>query len=79
MGETTYEWSKLEQKLAQEEEEEMKSLSPELAKVIKILLRRSEKSLTPIQNDIIFEQDWTEVLPDQPGLQAAICNSNVLE
>ena len=41
MGDTTDEKRKLEQQLAEEEEKEIDSLSPELAKVTKILLRRN--------------------------------------
>ena len=37
MGDTTDEKRKLEQQLAEEEEKEIDSLSPELAKVTKIL------------------------------------------
>ena len=52
MGDTTDEKRKLEEQLAEEEEKEIDSLSPELAKVTKILLRRNEHRFTELQNDI---------------------------
>ena len=52
MGANTEEKRKLEQQLAEEEEKDIDSLSPELAKVTKILLRQNEHRFTELQNDI---------------------------
>ena len=52
MGDTTDEKRKLEQQLAEEEEKEIDSLSPELAKVTKILLQRNKHRFKELQNDI---------------------------
>ena len=65
MGDTTDEKRKLEQQLAEEEEKEIDSLSPELAKVTKILLRRNEHRFTELQNDISILIMNSEVLQEQ--------------
>ena len=52
MGDNIEEKLRLERQLNEEEEEEIKSLSPELAKFTKILLRRNEHIFAAIQNDI---------------------------
>ena len=65
MGDTTDEKRKLEQQLAEEEEKEIDSLSPELAKVTKILLRRNEHRFTKLQNDISTLIMNSEVLQEQ--------------
>ena len=65
MGDTTDEKRKLEQQLAEEEEREIDSLSPELAKVTKILLRRNEHRFTKLQNDISTLIMNLEVLQEQ--------------
>ena len=65
MGDTTDEKRKLEQQLAEEEEKEIDSLSPELAKVTKILLRRNEHRFTELQNDISTLIMNSEVLQEQ--------------
>ena len=64
MGDTTDKKRKLEQQLA-EEEKEIDSLSPELAKVTKILLRRNEHRFTKLQNDISTLLMNAEVLQEQ--------------
>ena len=65
MGDNTDEKRKLEQQLAEEEEREIDSLSPELAKVTKILLRRNEHRFTELQNDISTLIMNSEVLQEQ--------------
>ena len=65
MGDTTDEKRKLEQQLAEEEEKEIDSLSPELAKVTKILLWRNEHRFTELQNDISTLIMNSEVLQEQ--------------
>ena len=64
MGDNTEEKRKLEQQLT-EEEREIDSLSPELAKVTKILLRRNEHRFTKLQNDISTLIMNSEVLQEQ--------------
>ena len=64
MGDTTDKKRKLEQQLA-EEEKEIDSLSPELAKVTKILLQRNEHRFTKLQNDISTLLMNAEVLQEQ--------------
>ena len=58
---------KFEQQLAEEEEREIDSLSPELAKVTKILLRRNEHRFTELQNEL------------QNDISTLIMNSEVLQ
>ena len=65
MGDNIEEKLRLERQLAEEEEEEIKSLSPELAKVTKILLRRNEHKFTAIQNDIASLLKNAELLQKQ--------------
>ena len=65
MGEDTKGWIRLEEQLDKEEEEELKSLSPELAKVTKILLRRNEQRFSAIQNDITSLLRNAELLQTQ--------------
>ena len=65
MGDSIGEKLRLERQLDEEEEEEIKSLSPELAKVTKILLRRNELKLTAIQNDITSLLKNAELLQRQ--------------
>ena len=65
MGDSTEEKLRLERQLDEEEEEEIKSLSPELAKVTKILLRRNEHKFTAIQNDITSLLKNAELLQKQ--------------
>ena len=55
----------LEQQLEEEEQKEIESLSPELAKVTKILLRRNEHRFTKLQNDISTLLINSEVLQEQ--------------
>ena len=65
MGDNIEEKRKLEQQLIEEEEREIDSLSPELAKVTKILLRRNEHRFTELQNDISTLLMNSEVLQEQ--------------
>ena len=65
MGDSTEEKLRLERQLDEEEEEEIKSLSPELAKVTKILLRRNEHKFTAIQNNITSLLKNAELLQRQ--------------
>ena len=65
MGDNTDKKRKLEQQLTEEEEREIDSLSPELAKVTKILLRRNEHRLTELQNDISTLIMNSKVLQEQ--------------
>ena len=65
MGHNTDEKRKLEQQLTEEEERDIDSLSPELAKVTKIQLRRNEHRFTELQNDISTLLMNSEVLQEQ--------------
>ena len=65
MGDTDIGNRKLEQQLTEEEEKEIESLSPELAKVTKILLRRNEHRFTELQNDISTLIINSEILQEQ--------------
>ena len=65
MGNTDIGNRKLEQQLTEEEEKEIESLSPELAKVTKILLRRNEHRFTKLQNDISTLIMNSEILQEQ--------------
>ena len=84
MGDNTEEKLRLERQLNEEEEEEIRSRSPELAKVTKILLRRNEHRFTAIQNDITSllknaeliqkQQDQIESLKKENGETKIIKN-----
>ena len=65
MGDNTEEKLRLERQLDEEEEEEIKSLSLELAKVTKILLRRNEHKFAAVQNDITSLLENVELLQKQ--------------
>ena len=65
MGNTNIGNRKLEQQLTEEEEKEIDSLSPELAKVTKILLRRNEHRFRELQNDISTLIMNSEILQEQ--------------
>ena len=65
MGDTDIGNRKLEQQFTEEEEKEIESLSPELAKVTKILLRRNEHRFTKLQNDISTLIMNSEILQEQ--------------
>ena len=65
MGDTDIGNMKLEQHLTEEEEKEIESLSPELAKVTKILLRRNEHRFAELQNDISTLIMNSEILQEQ--------------
>ena len=65
MGNTDIGSRKFEQQLTEEEEKEIDSLSPELAKVTKILLRRCEHRFTELQNDISTLIMNSEILQEQ--------------
>ena len=65
MGNTDIGNRKLEQQLTEEEEKEIESFSPELAKVTKILLRRNEHRFTELQNDISTLIMNSEILQEQ--------------
>ena len=65
MGDTDIGNRKLEQQLTEEEEKEIENLSPELAKVTKILLRRNEHRFTELQNDISTLIMNSEILQEQ--------------
>ena len=65
MGDNTDEKRKLEQQLTEEEEREIDSLSPKLAKVTKILLQRNEHRFTELQNDMSTLIRNSEVLQEQ--------------
>ena len=65
MGHNTDEKRKLEQQLTEEEERDIDSLSPELAKVTKIQLQRNEHRFTELQNDISTLLMNSEVLQEQ--------------
>ena len=56
---------KLEQQLVEDEERDLESLSPKLAKVTKIPLRRNEHRFTELQNDISTLIMNSEVLQEQ--------------
>ena len=65
MGDTDIGNRKLEQQLTEEEKKEIESLSPELAKVTKILLRRNEHRFTELQNDISTLIMNSEILQEE--------------
>ena len=65
MGDSSNQRKTLEQQLIEEEEKEIASLSPELAKVTKILLRRNEHKFTELQNDISTLIMNSEILQEQ--------------
>ena len=65
MGETDIGNMKLEQQLTKEEARDIESLSPELAKVTKILLRQNEHQFTELRNDISTLIMNSEILQEQ--------------
>ena len=65
MGDTDIGNMKMEQELTEEEEKEIESLSPELAKVTKILLRRNEHRFTELRNDMSTLIRNAEILQEQ--------------
>ena len=65
MGDTDIGKMKLEQQLTEEEAKDVESLSPDLAKVIKNLLRRNKHRFTELQNDISTLIMNSEILQEQ--------------
>ena len=65
MGDTDIGNMNLEQQLTEEEAKDIESLSPELAKVTKILLRRNEHRFTELRTDISTLIMNSEILQEQ--------------
>ena len=65
MGDTDIGNMKLEQQFTEEEAKEIESISPDLAKVTKILLRRNEHLFTELRNDISTLIKNSEILQEQ--------------
>ena len=65
MGDTDIGNMNLEQQLTEEETKDIESLSPELAKVTKILLRRNEHRFTELRSDISTLIMNSEILQEQ--------------
>ena len=65
MGDTDIRNMNLEQQLTEEEAKDIESLSPELAKVTKILLRRNEHRFTELRTDISTLMMKSEILQEQ--------------
>ena len=65
MGETDIGGLKLEQQLTEEDTKDIESLSPDLAKVTKILLKWNEHRFTELRNDISTLIRNSEILQEQ--------------
>ena len=76
MGDSIDEKRKLEKQLLEQEEKDLESLSPELAKVTKILLRRNEHRFTELQNDILTLIMNSEVLQEQQNQIESLKKAN---
>ena len=77
MGDSTDEKRKLEQQLVEVKERDLESLSPELAKVTKILLHRNEHRFTKLQNDISTLIRNSEVLQEQQNQIESLKKENL--
>ena len=78
MGDNIEEKLRLERQLYDEVEEEIKSLSPELAKVTKILLRRNDHKFDAIQSDITSLLKNAELLQKQQDQIESLKKENVV-
>ena len=78
MGDNIEEKLRLERQLYEEEEEAIKSLSPELAKVTKILLRRNDHKFDTIQSDITSLLKNAELLQKQQDQIDSLKRENVV-
>ena len=76
MGDTDIGNIKLEQQLTEEEAKDIESLSPELAKVTKILLRRNEHQFTELRNDISTLIMNSEILQEQQSQIESVKREN---
>ena len=78
MGDNIEEKLRLERQLYEKEEEAIKSLSPELAKVTKILLRRNDHKFDTIQSDITSLLKNAELLQKQQDQIDSLKRENVV-